>query len=53
MLPPYNIKEVNKYFFFRAISWWSDLLVEETGVTGENHRPARTGLKCIGVKPND
>jgi hypothetical protein len=36
-----------------AISWWSDLLVEETGVTGENHRPARTGLKCIGVKPND
>jgi hypothetical protein len=23
-----------------VISWWSALLVEETGVTGENHRPA-------------
>ena len=23
-----------------VISWWSDLLVEETGVSGENHRPA-------------
>jgi hypothetical protein len=23
-----------------AISWWSVLLVEETGVPGENHRPA-------------
>jgi hypothetical protein len=23
-----------------AISWWSDLLVEETEVPGENHRPA-------------
>ena len=22
-----------------TISWWSDLLVEETGVPGENHRP--------------
>jgi hypothetical protein len=22
-----------------AISWWSTLLVEETGVPGENHRP--------------
>jgi hypothetical protein len=22
-----------------AISWWSVLLVEETGVLGENHRP--------------
>jgi hypothetical protein len=22
-----------------AISWWSVLLVEETGVPGENHRP--------------
>jgi hypothetical protein len=22
-----------------AISWLSDLLVEETGVAGENHRP--------------
>jgi len=25
---------------FSAISWRSDLLVEETGVPGENHRPA-------------
>jgi hypothetical protein len=23
-----------------AILWWSVLLVEETGVPGENHRPA-------------
>jgi len=23
-----------------AISWWSVLLVEETRVPGENHRPA-------------
>jgi len=23
-----------------GISWWSVLLVEETGVRGENHRPA-------------
>ena len=23
-----------------VISWWSILLVEETGVPGENHRPA-------------
>jgi len=23
-----------------VISWWSVLLVEETGVPGENHRPA-------------
>jgi len=22
-----------------VISWWSVLLVEETGLTGENHRP--------------
>ena len=22
-----------------AISWWSALLVEETGIPGENHRP--------------
>jgi len=22
-----------------VISWWSVLLVEETGVPGENHRP--------------
>jgi len=24
---------------FSVISWWSVLLVEETGVPGENHRP--------------
>ena len=23
-----------------VISWWSVLLVEETGIPGENHRPA-------------
>jgi hypothetical protein len=23
-----------------VISWWSDLLVEETGVPGDNHKPA-------------
>jgi len=23
-----------------VISWWSVLLVEETGVSGESHRPA-------------
>jgi hypothetical protein len=23
-----------------VISWWSVLLVEETGMAGENHRPA-------------
>jgi hypothetical protein len=23
-----------------VISWWSVLLVEETGVPGENHQPA-------------
>ena len=25
---------------FHAILWWSVLLVEETGLPGENHRPA-------------
>ena len=25
---------------FSVISWWSVLLVKETGVPGENHRPA-------------
>jgi hypothetical protein len=25
-----------------AISWWSVLLVEETGVPGENHRPTES-----------
>jgi len=24
---------------FSVISWWSVLLVEENGVSGENHRP--------------
>ena len=43
--------EINQYFRVRVmvfnatfnnisiISWWSVLLVEETGVPGENHRP--------------
>jgi len=26
--------------YITVISWWSVLLVEETGVAGENHRPA-------------
>jgi len=25
-----------------ALSWWSVLLVQETGVPGENHRPAES-----------
>jgi len=25
-----------------AISWWSVLLVEETGVPGDNHQPAES-----------
>jgi hypothetical protein len=28
-----------------VISWRSVLLVEETGVPGENHRPAESGVK--------
>ena len=28
-----------------AISWWSVLLVEETGVPGENHRTAGSHLQ--------
>jgi hypothetical protein len=27
-----------------VISWWSILLVEETGVPGENHRPAKNSF---------
>jgi hypothetical protein len=45
-----KVSEINKYMFrlmvFNAtfnnisvISWWSVLLVEETGVPGKNHRP--------------
>jgi hypothetical protein len=33
-----------------AISWWSVLLVEETGVPGENHQPAASdipGASCV------
>ena len=29
-----------------VISWWSVLLVEETGVPGENHRPVETGQRA-------
>jgi hypothetical protein len=28
--------------YLSAISWWSVLLVEETAVPGENHRPAKS-----------
>jgi hypothetical protein len=43
-----NYKEVRvKVMLFNAtfnnisvISWWSALLLDETGVPGENHRPA-------------
>ena len=28
------------FIHISVISWWSVLLVEETGVPGENHRPA-------------
>ena len=30
-----------------VISWWSVLLVEETGVPGENHRPAASYLQTL------
>ena len=30
-----------------AISWGSVLLVEETGVPGENHRPAASHLQTL------
>jgi hypothetical protein len=29
------------------ISWWSVLLVEETGVLGENHRPVASHLQTL------
>ena len=53
----YNVY-IRKYFVFvmvmvfnatfnniSVISWWSVLLVEETGVLRENHRPAGKTLK--------
>ena len=30
-----------------VVSWWSVLLVEETRVPGENHRPAASHLQTI------
>jgi len=30
-----------------VISWWSVLLVEETGVPGENHRPFASHWQTI------
>jgi hypothetical protein len=30
-----------------AISWWSVLLLEETGVSGENHRPAASHYQTL------
>jgi len=30
-----------------VISWRSVLLVDETGVTGENHRPASSHWQCL------
>jgi len=32
-----------------VISWWSGLLLEETGVTRENHRPVTDKLYHINV----
>ena len=30
-----------------VISWWSVLLVEETGVPGDNHRPAASHRQTL------
>ena len=30
-----------------VISWWSDLLVEETEVPGENHRPVASYCQTL------
>jgi hypothetical protein len=30
-----------------AISWWSVLLVEDTGVPGENHRPVASHRQTL------
>jgi hypothetical protein len=35
-----------------VISWMSVLLVEETGVSGENHRPAASHKKTRGPQQN-
>jgi hypothetical protein len=32
-------KDIKYYKDISVISWWSALLVEETGIPGENHRP--------------
>ena len=32
-----------------AISWWSVLLMEESGVSGENHRPAQVTDKLYHI----
>ena len=32
-----------------AISWWSVSLVEETGVPGENHRPAASHRQTLSL----
>jgi hypothetical protein len=34
-----------------AISWWPVLLVEETGVPGENHRPVASHLQTLFHEP--
>ena len=38
-----------------AISWWSVLLVEETGVPRENHRPAQVtdNLAMSGIRTHN
>ena len=33
-----------------AKSWWSALLVEKTGVSGENHRPAASRWQTVSHK---
>ena len=36
-----------------AISWRSVLLVEETGVHGENHRPAASTPRMSGIRTHN
>jgi len=33
-----------------VISWWSVLLVEETGVPGENHQPVASHWQTLSYK---
>jgi len=51
---PHDYCQVTRFMVFNAIfknisltSWRSVLLLEETGVLGENHRPATTRLQTL------